>query len=276
MEKVILLYKQRDYHGAIRILKKKYLRGEICPELCLFLFLSYKKIKKRKNALFWLRLGFYQYPEELRLAEALAYYVLLWKKDFQEALEPLSRLAHLTSREPFTEYLLSRYYFKRQDPEKAMLFAKAALVHGREKMFRKWYLYLLFHYKMNYMLEKYQRHYFVRGLTGKYQAVDQNLVEGNFQKFLFYKNTGIVLIDSFILAYPPFLYQLWKDWGCFLPDWSLLSSAEIFRDQGKPLLTRFISKKKPKKARLIDENLIKIMALLALLASLLYLFRGVF
>lgn len=276
MESVIILYKKKDYHGALGILKKKYLRGESSPELYLIFFLCYKKIKNKQKAFFWLRLGFYQYPDEVRLAQALSYYILLWKKDFQEALEPLSNLARLTSGEPFTEYLFSRFYYKRQEPEKALLFAKAALVHGREKIFRKWYLYLLFHFKMNYMLEKYHGHYFVRFLTGKYRARDWDQVKGNFQKLRFYQNTGIVLLDPFLLDYPPFIYQLGKDWDCLLPDRSLLSQAQILREHGNPVFIQSKPKKKPKKARLIDENLVKIMALLALLATLLYIFRGVF
>ncbi len=261
------------YPEALRLLKKKYYIDHYNPNLYLLFYFVYKKLKKNKKSIFWLKKGFFLLPEFKKIAQLYAYQLVIHGQTTQ-AIYPIYHLIKNKMIDSFTYFITSKYYYKTGDLEKSMLFAKMSFSKSKRKFHYRWYLFLLYKYRRVEKLITKNKYQIVRKLLGSLEMVD---LKGNISgvEYIFLKNFSIVHLNNKLLKSDLFQYWLYKKFKIILPHFSFLTKLKILKESGENI-SQLFNKKKEKNWPLKDENLIKVVAIIAILILLYYILRGVF
>lgn len=251
---VLKLFQKEKYRTCLYYLKKFYMQNPYQPLIYLMFFLVYKKLKKPKMVLKWLKEGFYLLPENKKIAELYAYYCVFYKKNTEEALIPINRLTGEKNPGPLTHMTLSHFYYKKGDLERAFLYSKTALNENKSSLFQNWHVFLLFKYQRMSDLRKINKNCLARKLTGTVCIKDLDELRHSYEKRMALQEMGFLLLDHRNIRSPLYQLEIYRKYGFLLPKIHPLAMIQVLKENNIDILSEF-EKKKDKKSQFFDENL---------------------
>ncbi|HCL57051.1 MAG TPA: hypothetical protein DHW82_08610 [Spirochaetia bacterium] len=271
--KILELYKQKKFRSALKLLLKEQRKNPYRAEVYLLFFLIYKKLNEEKKMLKWLKEGFYLLPDSLAISELYAYYSIFL---FKNPNSSLPAIKNLIEKKSFSvSFLLSRYYLKKGNLEKALFHSKFPTLVSNKKIFFRLRFFLFWKFQMSEKLKKYQKFYFVRKLTGNFSFQDANKIKTNYERIQILKKKGIIDLKPKLIKNPLFQYWIFKKYGFFIPKTHLCVLIQLLKEKNFDIFLELNEKKKKNKP-LISENLIKWIALITLGAVVFYFLKEVF
>lgn len=269
-QKALYFFQKKKYFLCLKILSFLYEKNPLKFEIYLLFFFCYLKLKKYPKAMHWIRLGFYQFPENVKIAQIYAYFCIVQKKDPQEALISLAKLTQEKKTPAFTDFLLSKYYLRLKDLERGYFFAQSAY-HKKPDffLFKNHFILVLTKLKAAEELEFFKNEPLAQRIMLKKELYPYvNLYP--LEKIELLRKKRIVVLDKKIIHSPLYQYWFYKHYQKFLPYTKPMVKLQIYLEQGKKILK---NKKKHNNKRLFDENKKKIIAFLIVITLLIYLFK---
>lgn len=277
LKKALYFYLKKDYNQCAKILKYLYYSCSFDPQVYYLGFLCFSKLKDRKKALKWLEFAYYQFPNNKKIAQSYAFFLLQWKKNTEEVLFPIEKLTSQKmpdTKDTFTHYLLSRFYYKRGDLEKAIFMIEAALLESDSSIFKDWYFFLVYKLRNQEAIDENRGEMFFKKIFADIKLNQFSLLKHPFSKLFFSIKKGAFIMDKSLIENEIFNKLYFDVFKRFLSD---TPSTKMLILKANDLLKKENFYKKNSKNRgFFDENFLKIISALVLISLLYYLYKEVF